>query len=241
MDSRARFSLVVASALFGAAVLCCLFSPAAMAELPSQLSNETTFTRWANPATTGPIRTDPKNGARVMTHLHFQTEDKQAEVYVALRSEIDKDGTTWILIRIPGKPNGRKGWVEQEDLNPLQLIHTSIVINRHTLKLTLSKNGKKIMTAPVGVGKSSTPTPAGNFWIREKLRSLGAAYGPWAIGTAAYSSISDWPGPPVVGIHGTNEPGLIPGRPSHGCVRMKNKSISKLVRKASLGTPVRIV
>ena len=184
-----------------------------MAELPSQLSNETTFTRWANPATSGPIRNEPKKGSRVITHLHFQTEDKQAEVYLTLRSEVDKEGTTWILIRIPGKPNGRKGWVEQEDLNPLQLIHTSIVINRSTLKLTLSKNGKKVMSAPVGVGKSSTPTPAGDFWIREKLRSLGSAYGPWAIGTAAYSSISDWPGA-ARGRHPRHQPALPDSRPA---------------------------
>jgi lipoprotein-anchoring transpeptidase ErfK/SrfK len=241
MDSRSRLSLGSLLALAGAAVLCCLFAPSAMAELPSQLSNETTFTRWANPATTGPIRTDPKKGARVVAHLHYQTEDKQAEVYVALRSELDSDGNPWILIRIPGRPNGRKGWVEQDELNPLQLIHTQVIINRSKLKLTLKKNGKKVMSAPVGIGRRSLPTPAGDFWVREKLRSLGPVYGPWAVGTSAYSpTLTDWPGGGVIGIHGTNEPGLIPGRPSHGCVRMKNKAISKLVRKMPLGTPVTI-
>ena len=49
----------------------------------------------------------------------------------------------------------------------------------------------------------------------------GGSYGPWAFGTSAYSVLSDWPGGGVIGIHGTNQPHLIPGRPSHGCVRVE--------------------
>jgi L,D-transpeptidase catalytic domain len=225
------------------AIICvCALTPAAVAALPTQLSNETTFTRWASPATTGPVRSKPIRGARVIAHLHYQTEDKQAEVYLALRSATDKDGNTWILVRVPGRPNGRKGWVREDDLNPLNLIHTQIIINTKRLRLTLKKKGKKVMSAPVGVGRPSLPTPKGNFWVREKLRALGVVYGPWAIGTSAYSpKLTDWPGGGVVGIHGTNEPSLIPGRPSHGCVRMKNKSISRLVRKMPLGTPIKVI
>ena len=93
----------------------------------------------------------------------------------------------------------------------------------------------------MGVGKSCTPTPAGKFWIREKLKGFGTVYGPLAFGTSAYSDeLTDWPGGGVVGIHGTNQPNLIPGRPSHGCVRLKNAAILKLNRLMPLGTPVLI-
>ena len=61
-----------------------------------------------------------------------------------------------------------------------------------------------------------------------------------AFGTSAYSKLSDWPGGGVVGIHGTNEPGLIPGRPSHGCIRVRNRDIVRLGRLMPIGTPVRI-
>ena len=44
----------------------------------------------------------------------------------------------------------------------------------------------------------------------------------------------------VIGIHGTNQPNLIPGRPSHGCVRLRNASILKLSRLMPLGTPLLI-
>jgi lipoprotein-anchoring transpeptidase ErfK/SrfK len=44
-----------------------------------------------------------------------------------------------------------------------------------------------------------------------------------------------------VGIHGTNQPELIPGRPSHGCVRVPNANIRKLKRLMPVGTPLTIV
>lgn len=44
----------------------------------------------------------------------------------------------------------------------------------------------------------------------------------------------------VVGIHGTNEPQLIPGDPSHGCVRVLNPDILKLAAIVHVGTPVLI-
>ena len=85
-----------------------------------------------------------------------------------------------------------------------------------------------------------TPTPSGRFWVRERLSNLGGnpAYGPFAFGTSAYSRLSDWPGGGVVGIHGTNQPGLIPGRPSHGCVRVPNGKIMKLKGVMPVGTPI---
>jgi lipoprotein-anchoring transpeptidase ErfK/SrfK len=45
----------------------------------------------------------------------------------------------------------------------------------------------------------------------------------------------------VVGLHGTNEPNLIPGRPSHGCIRLRNRDIVRLYRMAPTGTPVDIL
>jgi lipoprotein-anchoring transpeptidase ErfK/SrfK len=92
------------------------------------------------------------------------------------------------------------------------------------------------------VGKAGTSTPGGSFWVVEKLRAIGSpVYGPYAIGTSAYApSLSEWPGGGVVGIHGTNEPQLIPGRPSHGCIRMRNADVSRLWHLLALGTPIEI-
>jgi lipoprotein-anchoring transpeptidase ErfK/SrfK len=62
-----------------------------------------------------------------------------------------------------------------------------------------------------------------------------------AFGTSATSdTLTDWPGGGYVGVHGTNEPGLIPGRISHGCVRLKNPDIVRLSKLMPVGTPVTI-
>lgn len=205
------------------------------------LSNRTTFTRWAYTNLPLKARTSPSSKARAVGKLHFNTEDGPPEIYLALRMYTDTKGNEWVQTQLPGRPNGRMGWVPREALGEFHLIHVQLVVDRHTLRATLFKNGTKIFQAPVGVGKASTPTPAGEFWIREKLKGFGPVYGPLAFGTGAYSTkLSDWPGGGVVGVHGTNEPNLVPGRPSHGCIRLHNKDILRLNRLMKPGTPLLI-
>jgi len=204
------------------------------------LSDEQRVTRWAHATETYGIRIAPSAGARTITRLRYETEDKFPEVYLVLDAKVDDDGTQWLHIRIPMKPNGRTGWVPADMMSQLYAVRTQLTISRSAKKAVLRKNGRVIWQAPVGVGKPGTPTPTGNFWIRELLVGGGGAYGPWAFGTSAYSNIREWRGAPVVGIHGTNEPGLIPGTPSHGCVRVRNAKILQLKRLMPIGTPVRI-
>ena len=208
-----------------------------------RLSNERTITRWAHTNLRGGIRAKPSWKSKAIGALRWNTEDGLPEVYLALASHVDRaGGQVWVKIRIPGRPNGRTGWVRQEQLSNLELVETRLTIDRRRLRATLRKRGKVIWRSPVGVGAPGTGTPGGKFWIRERLPNLGGSpiYGPWAFGTAAYSKLSDWPGGGVVGIHGTNQPELIPGRPSHGCIRVPNPKISKLARIMPIGTPVRI-
>jgi lipoprotein-anchoring transpeptidase ErfK/SrfK len=207
-----------------------------------RLSDERTVTRLAGAVTRARVRHRPRAGAARVARLHYSTEDGPLETYLALESLVDRAGRTWVRIRIPGRPNGRTGWVSRDDLGPLRTVTTMLRVDRRTLRATLFRRSRVIWTSRIGVGKRATPTPAGHFWIRSRLRALGGgtAYGPWAFGTAAYSVLSDWPGGGVVGIHGTNEPQLIPGRPSHGCVRVPNDNIRRLARLMPVGTPVEI-
>jgi lipoprotein-anchoring transpeptidase ErfK/SrfK len=206
------------------------------------LSNETTFARWAYTNLPLKVRTSPSSRGRAIAKLHFNTEDGPPEVYLALQEYTNGDNIDWVQVRVPGRPNGRKGWVAREGLGEFHVVHTQLIVNRQTLRATLMKNGKKVFQAPVGVGKASTPTPGGKFWIREKLKFSTAVYGPLAFGTSAYSTkLTDWPGGGVVGVHGTNEPNLVPGRPSHGCIRMHNKDILRLSRLMTVGTPLLVL
>jgi lipoprotein-anchoring transpeptidase ErfK/SrfK len=208
------------------------------------LSNEQTVTQWAHPKSRAPVRLSPSAGSHAFTHLHRRTEDGLPEVYEALQQQTDASGHTWIQVRVPMRPNGRTGWVPAAALGRLHTVHTQLVVQRGRLRATLYRNGRAVFRAPVGVGMHGLPTPAGHFYVRERLRIPGGAgaYGPLAFGTSAYSpKLTDWPGGGVVGIHGTNEPQILPGRVSHGCVRMRNRDILRLGRLMPVGTPVLIL
>ena len=96
--------------------------------------------------------------------------------------------------------------------------------------------------AAVGVGQARWPTPRGRFYIRNRLtRYRSPTYGPLAFGTSARSAqLTDWPAGGFIGIHGTDRPGLLPGRVSHGCIRMRNGDILRLGRLMDVGTPLTI-
>ena len=206
-----------------------------------RLSNEHT-TRWAHVRRITSVRKSASDHAKTVARLRYWTEDGAPEVYETLRDTVDRRGVTWVEIRLPMRPNGTTGWVRRSALGGFHVVHTRFVVDRRRLTAVLYKGGRVIWRARVGVGKATTPTPGGRFWIRELLRSgsPGSLYGPWAFGTSDYSVLTDWPGGGVVGVHGTNEPQLIPGRPSHGCVRVRNGPISRLARLMPLGTPVLI-
>jgi hypothetical protein len=208
----------------------------------ARLSNEWTFTRWAHPVQKAPIRWLPTPQARRIVRTHYLTEDGFPEVYPVLRSWRDPKRHTWLDVRIPMRPNGRTGWVRRSALGPYFRVRTVLVVVRRKLRATLYRRGRRIWTAPVGIGKPSTPTPAGHFWIREKFRTPGPGglYGPVAFGSSDYSVLSDWPGGGIIGIHGTSEPSLIPGRPSHGCIRVRNRAVRRLWRLMPIGTPLLI-
>ena len=150
----------------------------------------------------------------------------------------------WVKLRVPGRPNGRVGWVLREALGGLHQTGWRVRINLTLRRLTAYFDDRVRFVGPVGVGKPSTPTPTGHFWIRERFKVSNPAspYYPWAIGTSAYSVLTDWPGGGIVGIHGPfGEPWRIPGDPSHGCVRMRAGDIARLGPMLPVGTPVDIV
>ena len=122
------------------------------------------------------------------------------------------------------------------------VVRTRLVVDLDDLGATLLRNRRTIFQAPIGVGQSAWPTPTGEFYIRNRLTNYdNPFYGPLAFGTSARSAVlTDWPDGGFVGIHGTNQPELLPGRVSHGCIRMRNEDILELGRLMPIGTPVTI-
>lgn len=218
--------------------------PAPSPRRDERLSNERTFTRWANMSRRIAVHARPTSTSKRITTLHALTEDGFPEVYLLLRTHWDSKGREWVRVRVPMRPNGRSGWVRREGLGRFHLTTTAVVVDRKRLRLKLFDSGVLVLDAPAGIGKRGTGTPAGRFWIRERfeIQDRRSGYWPYAFGTSAYSKLSDWPGGGIVGIHGPYfQSALIPGRISHGCVRLRVADDRFLAIYMKLGTPVRIL
>lgn len=205
------------------------------------LSDPAADTRWAPVLRATVARNEPSPKAGPVGQLPTRTPDGTTNIAVA-DGEADVDGTIWVRVGLSVLPNDAEGWVPRNSLGGWSFVDTQLVIDRARFTATLYRAGRVIFRAPVGVGAPGTPTPAGHFYVRDRLSGFSSPiYGPLAFGTNARSpTLTDWPGGGVVGIHGTNQPDLIPGRISHGCVRLTNAAILKLGKLMPVGTPVTI-
>ena len=197
---------------------------------------------WAVVMRPAVVRAKPGLASRVITKLPTGTTDgTQNDVLVLSRIDISPH-QSWYRVRLPILPNNTTGYVQKRDLSPLFTVNTHLYINLGSLTATLKRSGKTVFRTRVGVGKSYWPTPRGEFYIRDKLTNFNNPfYGPIAFGVSARSAVlTDWPGGGYVGIHGTNQPQLIPGRISHGCIGLRNAAIVALSRLMHVGTPVSI-
>ena len=189
------------------------------------------------------VRSAPSTSARRVLQLSTRTADGTSMLVEAIAMVNGPGHRQWLEIHMPVLPNSRTGWVPASDVSRLVPLRTWLVVDTEHLRIRLIESGRTIFSARIGVGAHKTPTPHGNFYVIDRLTDLaaGGPYGPLAFGTSAKSaSLTDWPGGGVVGIHGTNQPNLIPGRPSHGCIRMRNADILRLGRLLPVGTPVTI-
>jgi hypothetical protein len=209
---------------------------------PFSLGGPNGLSRWARVERTVGARTRPSANARAITRLRPQTPELTGNLVLALAGQINENGEYWVQVRLPILPNGSTGWVPRSALGSFHRIWTRLVIDRTLFTATLYRQGAAIFRTRVGVGKPYWPTPAGEFYVRERLTGFSdLIYGPIAFGTNARSAVlTDWPGGGFIGIHGTNQPEILPGRVSHGCVRMPNAAVERLSRLMPLGTPVTI-
>jgi hypothetical protein len=206
-----------------------------------RLSDPTGATRWAPVLHATVARAKPTVHSAPVGPLPNRTPDGTTNIVVA-DGESDASGTPWVHVSLAVLPNGTEGWVPRSALGGWSFVETRLVIDRARLTAILFDAGHVVFRARVGVGVPATPTPPGTFYVRDRLTGFtNPMYGPLAFGTNARSpTLTDWPGGGVVGIHGTDQPNLIPGRVSHGCVRLTNAAILRLGKLMPIGTRVTI-
>lgn len=196
--------------------------------------------RWAAVEKAVVARSEP--GGSSVARLSTRTPEGTSNLVEVLGRARRSGGELWVRVRLPILPNGSTGWVPRAALGGNHSVDTRLVIDRRALRAVLLKRGKRVFSAPVGIGTARWPTPPGRSYVRVKLTKYSSPfYGPIAFGTSARSAVlTDWPAGGFVGIHGTNRPDLIPGRVSHGCVRLRNADILELAKLMPVGTPISI-
>jgi L,D-transpeptidase catalytic domain len=153
------------------------------------------------------------------------------------------DGVRWLQVMMPGRPNSSTGWIAQQGTRE---IATSwhLVVDLAGRRVSVYRAGHIARGFQAVVGKLSTPTPVGQFFVEETLQMPAReAGGPFALALSARSdALQEFEGGPgQIAIHGRNNLGGTLGTAvSHGCVRLGTRSIDWLAARIGPGTPVTI-
>ena len=130
----------------------------------------------------------------------------------------------------------------------------TIVVSKRAGALTVEDaEGKVLFFAPVTTGSEHDPLPTGKWKVTGVQTAPSFHYNPDLFWDAdpSHSKAKIPPGPnnpvgvawidinkPHWGIHGTPEPAMIGRTQSHGCVRMTNWDVRRVLEFAKAGTPV---
>jgi hypothetical protein len=187
----------------------------------------------------------PNAGASRIAVLKQFRPDYRPQYVLALDAVRTKSRkATWYRISVPGRPNGRSGWVRAAALE-LHPVEKRIIIYRGARRFEFWDGARLARSGKVAVGAPGAETPLGLFYVTDKFNPAidpdWAILGTYAFETSAYSKLTDWPGGGIVGVHGTPWPELLGQAVSHGCVRLSNDDIEFLRNRVPLGTPVKIV
>jgi lipoprotein-anchoring transpeptidase ErfK/SrfK len=151
--------------------------------------------------------------------------------------------TRWLKVMLPGRPNGLSGWIERGGTRE-QVTPWHITVSLPARRLRVYFDGRLRRTFSAVVGKPSSPTPTGNFFVQETvILGTNLAGGPFALALSARSNVySEFDGGPgQIAIHGRDLLGGTLGQAqSHGCMRLATAAIDWLAARIGPGVPVTI-
>lgn len=153
------------------------------------------------------------------------------------------DGRRWLRVLLPGRPNSHSGWIE-ERATTRTVTPWRIVVTTGNRRVTVYRSGRAVRTFKAVVGKPSTPTPNGRFFVEEAIAlRRGDVGAPFALALSARSTVLQEfdGGPGQIALHGLlNVGGVLGTAVSHGCIRLANDAMRWLVTRIGPGVPVTI-
>lgn len=155
----------------------------------------------------------------------------------------DPRGIRWLEVMLPGRPNGLTGWIAAQGTRKL-VTGWHIVVDLAGRSVSVYRDGRVLRAFHAVVGKPSTPTPTGQFFVEETVRmAVGQPGGPFALALSARSDVLQEfeGGPGQIALHGRNDlGGTLGAAVSHGCVRLSTANIDWLAARIGPGTPTTI-
>ena len=229
----------VASAAHGTAARV-PYHPAASQEVATLTANKTTYHSPGGSRRGSVSRTRPITG--------------EATTLPVLRT-VKRGNTTWLDVRLPGRPNSHTGWITSTHTNTWKIYwHIVVAVGPTTSgfsnqrRLYAFNHGKLIKQWLIVPGAPGRTTPTGQYFIEENISYTNDPSfpgSPYALATSARSNtFTEFDGGPgQVALHGMG--GGLYAKPgtavSHGCVRSLNSEITWLANRILPGTPLTIV
>jgi len=155
----------------------------------------------------------------------------------------DRRANGWVRVLLPVRPNGSTGWVRAANV-AIHPVTYSVKVELHSRQITVFDHGAVLYRGAVAIGKPTTPTPTGRYYVRVLIQAPNphTVYGPYAYGLSSHSNaLSSFDGGDAeIGLHGNDDASVLGDNVTHGCLRMDNAEITKLAALLPLGTPVDI-
>lgn len=164
-------------------------------------------------------------------------------------NSVDRQGQTWLQVRLPGRVLGRKappktGWISAAN-TVISSTGWHLVVDLSARRVLVYDDGVQVRGYAAVVGKASTPTPTGQYFVEENVKMPSGAPGaPFALATSDRSNVlrEFEGGPGQIAIHGIeNLGGTLGTAESHGCIRLATSAISWLAARIGPGVPITII
>lgn len=152
------------------------------------------------------------------------------------------DGTPWVRVALPGRPNGHSGWISTHNTERSST-PWHLVVDLSSRNVSVYRGGEVRRRFRAVVGAAATPTPRGHFFVEESVAIPDEAGGPYALALSSRSTVLQEfaGGPGQIAIHGVDGlQGAFRSAVSHGCIRLSTAAITWLAGRIDAGVPVQI-
>ena len=147
----------------------------------------------------------------------------------------------WVGVLHQWMPNGKAGWVDEEDLK-LMTVAWSIEVDRSRHLARVRHQGKVVRRFSVAVGRPDHPTPVGRFAVTDRLVAApGSPYGCCILAMSGRQPKlpAGWGGGDRLALHGSPSD-IASGAVSTGCVRVRERDLRWMMRRIPVGTRVTV-